>query len=698
MDHRSLNALLNLVNTDGTIDLDADKRAARDYFLTHVNENTVFFHSLKEKLDYLTEHDYYETDFLNLYSFEFIKSVFQKAYSYKFRFASYMGAVKYYSNYTLKTFKGDKYLERYEDRVAIVALYLAQGDHPFALSLVDEIITGRFQPATPTFLNAGRKQRGELVSCFLMRVEDNMESISRAITNSLQLSKRGGGVALNLSNLREEGAPIKMIANQSSGVIPVMKLLEDSFSYANQLGSRDGAGAVYLHAHHPDILRFLDTKKENADEKSRIKTLSLGIIIPNITVILAAQNKEMYLFSPYDVERVYGVPFSDIDFSQEYEYMVLNAEIRKTSINARELFKTIAKIQFESGYPYILFEDNATEQNPNRGKITMSNLCTEILQENTSSTFNNKGEYENVGNDISCNLGSLNVAKVMEGGDIETTVDVAIRALTSVSKLSDINCVPSIHKGNQSTHAVGLGQMNLHGFFMKEGLTYGSEESLDFTNLYFYTILYYCLKASNNLAKIHGQSYEGFDKSAYADGSFFKKYIENPQSYRTSRVKEIFEKYGITYPSSSDWIELKRSVVEHGLYNKYLQAVAPTGSISYINNATASIHPVADAIEVRKEGRLGRIYYPAPYLTNENRYQYLNAYQIGPNKLIDVYAEATKYVDQGLSLTLFFDANVTTREVNLAQIYAWKKNIKTLYYVRMKQIPLEGTECEACAV
>lgn len=698
MDHRSLNALLNLVNPDGTIDLDADKRAARDYFLTHVNENTVFFHSLKEKLDYLTENDYYETDFLNLYSFDFIKSVFQKAYSYKFRFASYMGAVKYYSNYTLKTFKGDKYLERYEDRVAIVALYLAQGDHPFALSLVDEIITGRFQPATPTFLNAGRKQRGELVSCFLMRVEDNMESISRAITNSLQLSKRGGGVALNLSNLREEGAPIKMIANQSSGVIPVMKLLEDSFSYANQLGSRDGAGAVYLHAHHPDILRFLDTKKENADEKSRIKTLSLGVVIPDITVNLAAQNKEMYLFSPYDVEKVYGVPFTEIDFSHEYEYMVLNSEIRKTSINARDLFTTIAKIQFESGYPYILYEDTATTQNPNRGKITMSNLCTEILQENTPSTFNLKGEYLEIGNDISCNLGSLNIAKVMEGGDIETTVDIAIRALTSVSKLSDINCVPPIHKGNQATHAVGLGQMNLHGFFMKEGMAYGSEESLDFTNLYFYTILYYCLKASNNLAKVYGQSYEGFDKSSYADGSFFRKHIESPQSYRTNKVKEIFEKYNISYPSFRDWEELKQAVMKYGLYNKYLQAVAPTGSISYINNATASIHPVADAIEVRKEARLGRIYYPAPYLTNENRYQYLNAYQIGPTKLIDVYAEASKYVDQGLSLTLFFDANVTTREVNLAQIYAWKKDIKTLYYVRMKQAPLEGTECEACAV
>ncbi len=188
----------------------------------------------------------------------------------------------------------------------MVALTLAQGDETLALQLTDEMLSGRFQPATPTFLNCGKQQRGELVSCFLLRIEDNMESIGRAVNSALQLSKRGGGVAFLLSNLREAGAPIKRIENQSSGVIPVMKMLEDAFSYANQLGARQGAGAVYLHAHHPDILRFLDTKRENADEKIRIKTLSLGVVIPDITFHLAKENAQMALFSPYDVERVYA--------------------------------------------------------------------------------------------------------------------------------------------------------------------------------------------------------------------------------------------------------------------------------------------------------------------------------------------------------------------------------------------------------
>ncbi|MDN5821621.1 MAG: ribonucleotide-diphosphate reductase subunit alpha, partial [Brachybacterium sp.] len=282
-DFHALNAMLNLYGPDGLIQFDKDKEAAREYFLQHVNPNTVFFHSLREKLDYLVENKYYEPEVLEQYDFSFIESLSERAFEKKFRFPTFLGAFKYYTSYTLKTFDGKRYLERFEDRVMMVALTLARGDEQLARNLVDEILDGRFQPATPTFLNIGKAQRGEPVSCFLLRIEDNMESIGRSINSALQLSKRGGGVALLLSNLREYGAPIKHIENQSSGVIPVMKLLEDSFSYANQLGARQGAGAVYLNAHHPDILRFLDTKRENADEKIRIKTLSLGVVIPDIT-------------------------------------------------------------------------------------------------------------------------------------------------------------------------------------------------------------------------------------------------------------------------------------------------------------------------------------------------------------------------------------------------------------------------------
>ena len=695
-DYHALNAMLNLYDADGKIQFDKDREAAHQYFLQHVNQNTVFFHNQDEKLDYLIKENYYEREVLDEYSRNFVKTLLDRAYAKKFRFPTFLGAFKYYTSYTLKTFDGKRYLERFEDRVVMVALTLAAGDTALAEKLVDEIIDGRFQPATPTFLNSGKKQRGEPVSCFLLRIEDNMESIGRSINSALQLSKRGGGVALLLSNIREHGAPIKNIENQSSGVIPIMKLLEDSFSYANQLGARQGAGAVYLQAHHPDIYRFLDTKRENADEKIRIKTLSLGVVIPDITFELAKNNEDMYLFSPYDVERVYGVPFADISVTEKYYEMVDDARIRKTKIKAREFFQTLAELQFESGYPYIMFEDTVNRANPIEGKITHSNLCSEILQVSTPSLFNDDLSYAKVGKDISCNLGSLNIAKTMDSPDFAQSIEVAIRALTAVSDQTHIWSVPSIEQGNNDSHAIGLGQMNLHGYLARERVYYGSEEGVDFTNIYFYTVLYHALRASNRIAIERGSHFKGFENSKYASGEFFDKYTEQVWEPKTDKVRQLFADAKIRIPDQDDWKRLKESVQTHGIYNQNLQAVPPTGSISYINHSTSSIHPVASKIEIRKEGKIGRAYYPAPYLTNDNLEYYQDAYEIGYEKIIDTYAAATQHVDQGLSLTLFFKDTATTRDVNKAQIYAWRKGIKTLYYIRLRQMALEGTEVEGC--
>jgi len=694
LSYHELNAMLNLYSSDNKIQFEADQLAARQYFLDHVNTNTVFFHNLSEKLGYLVENEYYEPETLEQYSEEFIQAIFDRAYAAKFRFPTFLGAFKFYTSYALKTFDGDRYLERYEDRVTMVALHLARGDEQLACRMVDEMISGRFQPATPTFLNSGKKQRGELVSCFLLRIEDNMESIARAINSSLQLSKRGGGVALSLTNIRENGAPIKHIQNQSSGVIPVMKLLEDSFSYANQLGARQGAGAVYLNAHHPDIFRFLDTKRENADEKIRIKTLSLGVVVPDITFELAKKNEPMYLFSPYDVQRVYGKAFSEISVTEKYHEMVDDARIRKTKINAREFFQTLAEIQFESGYPYVMFEDTVNRANPIAGRISMSNLCSEILQVSEPSEFADDLSYSEIGKDISCNLGSMNIAKAMDSPDFGQTIETAIRTLTAVSDMSYINSVPSIAEGNRRSHAIGLGQMNLHGYLARERVHYGSEEGIDFTNIYFYTVLFHALRSSNLLAIETGQSFDGFENSQYATGEFFDKYTEQPWVPATEKVRTLFGHVSI--PTQADWTELKASVMAHGIYNQNLQAVPPTGSISYINNSTSSIHPVASKIEIRKEGKLGRVYYPAPYLTNDNLEYYQDAYEIGYEKIIDTYAAATQHVDQGLSLTLFFKDTASTRDINKAQIYAWRKGIKTLYYIRLRQLALEGTEVDGC--
>ncbi len=700
-DYHALNAMLNLYDADGRIQFGKDKAAEREYVTGHVAANTKHFESTGERLRYLIDHQYYAPAVFERYSPEFLDGFYAHAESSGFEFGTFLGAFKFYTSYALKTFDGKLYLEDFPQRCAAVALELAAGSEQRAVEYLDEMLSGAFQPATPTFLNLGKAQRGEAVSCFLVRIEDSMESISRGINAALQLSKRGGGVALLLSNLRELGAPIKHIENQSSGVIPVMKLLEDSFSYANQLGARQGAGAVYLNAHHPDILRFLDTKRENADEKIRIKSLALGVVIPDVTFELAKKKAKMALFSPYDAERVYGKPFADISITEHYDEMVADDRIRKTYIDAREFFTTLAEIQFESGYPYIVFEDTVNRANPIAGRITMSNLCSEILQVQEASSYNEDLTYSHVGRDVSCNLGSLNIAKAMDAG-LAGTVETAIRALTSVSEHTRIDAVPSIRRANDEGHAIGLGQMNLHGFLAREGIQYGSEEALDFTDMYFMTVAYHAYRASHTLAVEHGTAFRGFADSAYAkpagEGNYFDKYTDGRRSLapRTELVRALFERFGVAIPTEADWAELRDDILRDGIYNQNLQAVPPTGSISYINHSTSSIHPIASKIEIRKEGKLGRVYYPAAYMTNENLEYYKDAYEIGWKAIVDTYAEATQHVDQGLSLTLFFPDTATTRDLNKAQIYAWRKGIKTLYYIRIRQQALEGTEVQGC--
>lgn len=696
LDYHALNAKLNLYDANGQIQFDADRQATAAYLATEVFPKLRRYDTLSEKLAALVKEGYYEAPVLAQYAEEDVLKVYRHAYAWNFEFSTFVGAFKYYTSYTLKSFDGQEYLERFEDRVSMVALYLAQGNTQLALDLVDEIMSGRYQPATPTFLNAGKAARGELVSCFLLRVEDNMESIARGVNSALQLSKRGGGVALCLTNLREQGAPIKRIENQSSGVIPVMKLLEDSFSYANQLGARQGAGAVYLHAHHPDIMAFLDTKRENADEKIRIKTLALGVVIPDITFHLAKRNEDMCLFSPYDIEREYGIEFSEMSITDRYDELVANPRIHKKRVNARKFFQTLAEVQFESGYPYIVFEDTVNRANPIAGRISMSNLCSEILQVSEASTYNPDLSYAHVGKDISCNLGSLNIAKAMDSSDFSATVERAIRALTAVSDLSNIDAVPSVQLGNQRSHAIGLGQMNLHGFLAREHIYYGSEEALDFTSTYFMCVAYEALRASNLLVQERGETFVGFEKSKYATGEYFEKYITRSWEPKTKKVRQIFARSSVKVPTPADWQQLAQSVAQTGLYNQNLQAVPPTGSISYINHSTSSIHPITSKIEIRKEGKIGRVYYPAPYMTNDNLEYFQDAYEIGPEKIIDTYVAATEHVDQGLSLTLFYPDTVTTRELNKSYIYAWRKGIKTLYYVRLRQMALEGTEVEGC--
>lgn len=697
---------------DGSIPLHKDKEALEAFFTENVIPNTMSFSSINEKIAYLVDNDYIESAFIQNYSPEFISHLAKSIEAEGFRFKSFMAAYKFYQQYALKTNDGNFYLESIEDRVLFNALYFADGDEALAKDLAIEMINQRYQPATPSFLNAGRSRRGELVSCFLLQVTDDMNAIGRSINSALQLSRIGGGVGISLSNLREAGAPIKGYAGAASGVVPVMKLFEDSFSYSNQLGQRQGAGVVYLSVFHPDIIAFLSTKKENADEKVRVKTLSLGITVPDKFYELARHNDDMYLFSPYSIEKEYGLPFNYIDITSMYDELVANPNITKTKIKARDLETEISKLQQESGYPYVINIDTANRSNPIDGKIIMSNLCSEILQVQTPSLINDAQEFVKMGTDISCNLGSTNILNMMTSPDFGRSIKAMTRALTFVTDSSNIEAVPTVKNGNSQAHTFGLGAMGLHSYLAQHHIEYGSPESIEFTDIYFMLMNYWTLVESNQIARERQTTFVGFEKSTYASGAYFDQYITGECVPKSELVKSLFKDHFI--PQAADWKALRQAIMTDGLYHQNRLAVAPNGSISYINDCSASIHPITQRIEERQEKKIGKIYYPANGLSTDTIPYYTSAYDMDMRKVIDVYAAATKHVDQGLSLTLFLrselpkelyewktESKQTTRDLSILRHYAFNKGIKSIYYIRTFTDDGEevgANQCESCVI
>lgn len=683
-----------MIKHDDEYSLHKDKEAVRSYFLNYVNKNTVFFYTLKEKIDYLIENDYY-INFYEWYTYEEMERVYDFVMSKKFRFQSFMSAFKFFQSYALRDDSGEKFLERYEDRVVAVALFLGRQDGvEHALQYAEIMINQEYQPATPTFLNAGKKRSGELVSCFLDEIGDNLNGIGYAVDSAMKLSSIGGGVSFNISKIRARGEAIKGVEGRAGGVLPIMKILEDTFSYANQLGQRPGAGAVYLNIFHSDIEEFLDCKKINVDEKVRIKSLSIGIIVPDKFMELAAKDEPCYLIHPHTVMQEYGQYLDELDMDEMYDELISNPRIKKRKINARHMLVKIAQTQKESGYPYIFFKENANRHHAlnGLGKIKFSNLCTEIMQISEVSDINIYGKEDTIRYGISCNLGSLNIATVMDNKRVKDAVKTAMRSLTVVSDVTDIAMVPSIQKANNELHSVGLGAMNLHGFLAKNFIMYESEEALDFANVFFMMVNFYSLQASMEIARERGKTFKGFEKSAYADGSYFDMYTNKEYHPTTIKVAELFA--GIHIPTKEDWAELKAQVAEHGVYHAYRMAIAPNQSTSYIMNATASVMPIVDVIEVREYGD-STTYYPMPYLTNDNYFYFKSAYDMDQMKVLRLISVIQRHVDQGVSTILHTNSKDTTRDLAKYYIYAHKMGLKSLYYTRTRKSTIE--ECISCS-
>lgn len=692
MNHIELNNAITR-QKDGFYDLEKDQEALKVY-LEEVQGNTKEFPTELDRLSWLVENDFY-FDCFALYDEHFLKDISAKAYTYDFKFASYMAATKFYQSYALKTNDKKTYLENYEQHMVIVALYLAQGDNYFALELLDTLMTQVYQPATPTMLNAGRSRRGELVSCYLLSVDDSLNSINYNEGVARTLSKYGGGVALNLSRLRARGESIKEVENCAKGVIPVAKSLEMSFQYADQLGQRPGAGAVYLNVFHADLPEFLDTKKVNADEGLRLATISTGLIVPDKFMELAKKNQPFYMFYPHNVYKHYGIHLDDMNMSDIYDVLVSDPNIKKREGSARDILNQIAKMQLQSGYPYLMFKDNANKVHALKdiGDIHQSNLCVEIMQLQEVSEIGNYGEEWDIKRDISCNLGSLNIANVMEHKNMYEAVFAAMKALTSVSNMSHVDNAPGVIKANDELHSVGLGVMNLHGYLAKNLIPYDSDEAKEFADVFFAAMNYYSILASMHIARKTKTTFKDFDKSEYANGNYFAKYLENDYLPKSPIIAQLFE--GIDLPTKENWATLARRVKKHGLYHAYRLAIAPTQSISYVQNATSSVMPIVDLIERRAYGDM-ETYYPMPFLDETTAAVYQSAYTIDQMKLIDLISVIQGHVDQGISTILYINSTTSTRELARLYAYAHHKGLKSLYYTRNKLLSVE--ECTSCSI
>ncbi|CCE66685.1 class 1b ribonucleoside-diphosphate reductase subunit alpha [Candidatus Mycoplasma haematominutum] len=689
-----LNNQVTMMGEDGFYCLEKDELAIKEY-QKYISETERYSQKKRghQRIKWLIEEEYYLPELVQKYSEAQINKLSETVYNTPFKWKSYISISKFFESFAMRSNCGKYILESYEDRVIVASLFLGNGDFELASKIANLIIRQIFQPATPTFSNAGKKRSGELVSCFLLEVEDSINSINYVISTSMQLSKIGGGVAINLSKLRGRGASIKKIDSTASGVLPVLKILENVFDYADQLGMRRGSGAAYLNIFHYDLIDFIDCKKINADEKSRIQTLSIGLIVPDKFLELAKDNKDFFIFEPNTIYQKYGVFLSDLNFDEWYEKLANDTEILKKQLSARAILTKIAQTQFESGYPYVIFIDNANRQNPLKalGKIKMSNLCTEIFQIQESSHITDYGEEDLIRNDVSCNLASLNLVNVIEDGNLEEIIEVSMRALSAVSDLTSIKNAPSVRKANEEYKSVGLGILNFTGFLIKHNIEYGSPESLEFADVFFAAVNYYSLLASSKIAKERKIIFKDFEKSDYASGKFFELYCEQEFLPKSEKIRQLVSH--LKLPTRGDWIKLREKVKNDGLYNSYRLAIAPTQSISYLQGATASIQPIISPIETRMYGS-SITYFPMPFLSKDNQHLFCSAYHIDQKKLIDMSATIQTHIDQGISTILYVTNNSTTRDLVKLYLYAHHKGLKSLYYVRTKN--LQPEECELC--
>jgi ribonucleoside-diphosphate reductase alpha chain len=650
---------------------------------------------------------------------------------------NYLGIKTLYDRYLIKDRNGDP-IELPQHMFMGIAMFLAQNEEQreeWAIKFYDMISKFEVMMATPTLSNA-RTPRHQLSSCYIGSSTDNIEGIFDAYKEMALLSKFGGGIGWDWTQVRAMGSYIDGHKNAAGGTVPFLKITNDIAIAVDQLGTRKGAIAVYLEPWHMDIHDFLDIKKNSGEERRRAHDLFPALWINDVFMKRVQEDGIWTMFDPFDCKdltKLHGEAF-------EKRYLELEQDpgIVKEHTKAKDLWRKILTSYFETGSPFLCFKDNANKANPNDhyGVIRSSNLCTEIFQNTEANEYKIKLKFEDGeclyfdeeepvkvdsgiekpakkvtaldsiggrqvyiaekekvdGATAVCNLASVNLSRINSKEDIDRIVPTAIRALDNVI---DLNFYPleKVKRTNMRSRSIGLGVMGEAQMLAEHGISWGSQEHFDKVDEVMEAVSYNAIKASSDLA-IEKGCYPEFEGSKWSRGIM-------PMDHANAEVLNLVDRGGL-FRSNYDWDELRATVKKQGMRNGYLMAIAPTSSISILTGTTQAIEPVYKR-KWYEENLSGLIPVVVPKLSPDTWAYYTPAYDLDQTILVKAASIRQKWIDQGQSLNIFITLDKASgKYLNEIYMLAWKLGIKSTYYLRSQSPEMSGDvedrsmECVGC--
>ena len=644
------------------------------------------------KLKYMTEEGLYGDYILQNYSEEEINETATFIDPERNKLLNYSGLDLLLKRYVIKNYSG-KVIERVQEMFLGIALHLAMPEKEDRLMWVRRIydLLSKLEVtmATPTLSNS-RKPSHQLSSCFIDTVPDSLDGIYRSLDNFSQVSKFGGGMGMYFGKVRATGGNIRGFKGVAGGVIRWMRLVNDTAVAVDQLGMRQGAVAVYLDVWHKDLPEFLQLRTNNGDDRMKAHDIFPAICYPDLFWKMAEEdiNQSWSLFCPNEIMRIKGYCLEDCygeEWERKYLDCVNDQRLSRRVISIKDIIRLVLRSAVETGTPFTFNRDTVNRANPNahKGMIYCSNLCTEIAQnmapiETVSKEVETKDGDTIVvtttrpGEFVVCNLASLSLGRLPleDEEQMQEKVATVVRALDNVINLN-FYPVPYAQITNQRYRSIGLGISGYHHALAKRRIKWESEEHLEFMDKVFETINRAAILASSNLAKEKG-SYQFFEGSDWQTGAYFDK-----RGY-----------------DSAEWQDVRKTVALQGMRNAYLLAVAPTSSTSIIAGTTAGLDPIMKRffLEEKKGSMLPRV---APELSDETYWMYKSAYLINQKWSVLASGVRQRHIDQAQSMNLYITNDFTMRQILDLYLLAWKKGVKTIYYVRSKSLEVE--ECESCS-